>query len=100
MSLKPALEFLVDKFSKQHGPNEVRKSNAFHDRFIILDNKTYFQIGSSLKDVGNKSFMYLKVEDPLTKKGRAPHGGRFRPRGFRRLPNALQRTRQRLRMIA
>ena len=42
---------------------EVRKTNAFHDRFIICDDTTCYHIGASIKDAGNKAFMISKLED-------------------------------------
>ena len=35
---------------------EIITTDIFHDRFIILDNKELYNLGSSLKDIGK----YLK----------------------------------------
>ena len=31
-------------------------TNAFHDRFMVLDDKTVYHIGASIKDAGKKCF--------------------------------------------
>ena len=37
----------------------------FHDRFIIIDNKELYNIGSSLKDIGKKCSSVNKIEDTV-----------------------------------
>ncbi len=37
--------------------------NVFHDRFLILDRKTAYHIGASLKDAGKKCFGINLIED-------------------------------------
>ena len=32
-----------------------------HDRFLIIDNKTVYHIGASLKDLGKKWFAFSKI---------------------------------------
>ena len=53
------------KFISQynHFQLEVRKTNEFHNRFIICDNTICYHIGASIKDAGNKAFMISKLED-------------------------------------
>jgi hypothetical protein len=46
-----------------HFELEVRKTNEFHDRFIICDDTYCFHIGASIKDAGKKAFMISKLED-------------------------------------
>ena len=41
----------------------IAKTNKFHDRFIILDNKELYHCGASLKDLGKKCFAISKIED-------------------------------------
>jgi hypothetical protein len=44
---------------------EVRNSNSFHDRFLIVDEDIY-HIGASIKDAGKRSFMLSLIEtDPI-----------------------------------
>lgn len=62
------LEHLVKTFNKQFGNLEVRYTSAFHDRYIIIDNSSFYSVGASLKDVGNKTFSIVKMnETTLTK---------------------------------
>ena len=41
-----------------------RPTQVFHDRFIILDGKTAYHIGASIKDAGKKCFGISLLEDP------------------------------------
>lgn len=38
-------------------------TNAFHDRFMVLDDKTVYHIGASIKDAGKKSFGITLIQD-------------------------------------
>jgi hypothetical protein len=42
---------------------EEKTTKDFHDRFIIVDKKDTFHIGSSIKDAGKKVFMINKIKD-------------------------------------
>ncbi len=59
----------MQKFLAQHKKFalEARKSNEFHDRFIILDEDECWHVGCSIKDAGNKVFMLSKIEDMANK---------------------------------
>lgn len=46
----------IEKFNTQYPELEVRYTNRFHDRFLILDKKYIYHIGASLKDLGKKCF--------------------------------------------
>jgi hypothetical protein len=35
---------------------------AFHDRFLIIDDKELYLIGASLKDLGRKCFGFTKMD--------------------------------------
>ena len=41
----------------------VHKTQVFHDRFIILDGKAAYHIGSSIKDAGKKCFAISLIDD-------------------------------------
>jgi hypothetical protein len=58
------LKTLVDAFNKQHGGLSVRASAAFHDRFVVVDDRDFYHFGASLKDVGSKGFMFSVIEEP------------------------------------
>lgn len=53
----------IQKFNKEYPILEIAKSNKFHDRFIVIDNKEIYHVGASLKDLGKKSFAISKIED-------------------------------------
>lgn len=44
----------VAKFNKQNPTLAVKAVDAFHDRFLILDDKELYHFGASLKDLGRK----------------------------------------------
>ena len=52
----------IAMFNKQHGGLTVRESENFHDRFLIIDEKTLYLIGASLKDLGWKCFAFTKLD--------------------------------------
>ena len=52
----------VDKFNAQYGGLSVKTSMAFHDRFLIIDDKELYLIGASLKDLGKKCFGFTKMD--------------------------------------
>lgn len=53
-----------DKFVAQHPQFrlEVRKTKEFHDRFLIADDTAIYHIGASIKDAGEKAFMFSSIE--------------------------------------
>ena len=53
----------IKKFNKEYPLLKVAKTNKFHDRFIIIDNKQMYHLGASIKDLGKKCFGINKIED-------------------------------------
>ena len=53
----------VAAFNAQYPKLEVKHTNIFHDRFLILDGKTVYHIGASLKDAGKKCFAVSLLKD-------------------------------------
>jgi hypothetical protein len=53
----------LEKFNAQYGNLEMKYSQDFHDRFLIIDNKELYHIGASLKDLGKKCFAFSVIED-------------------------------------
>ncbi|OLR56690.1 DNA-binding protein [Hornefia porci] len=51
-------------FNAQYPTLTVKKTQVFHDRFIILDGKTAYHVGASIKDAGKKCFGISLMEDP------------------------------------
>lgn len=53
----------IHNFNTQYPTLTVRRTTAFHDRFLIIDGVEGYHIGASLKDAGNKCFGITKIED-------------------------------------
>lgn len=53
----------ISNFNAQYPSLVVEKTKAFHDRFIILDGKTAYHIGASVKDAGRKCFGISVIEE-------------------------------------
>lgn len=53
----------IKKFNREYPILKVAKTNKFHDRFIVIDNKEMYHLGASIKDLGKKCFGINKIED-------------------------------------
>ena len=53
----------VKKFNKEYPILKISRTNKFHDRFIVIDNKEMYHLGTSIKDLGKKCFAINKIED-------------------------------------
>ena len=53
----------IKKFNKEYPILKIAKTNKFHDRFIVIDNKEMYHLGASIKDAGKKCFGINKIED-------------------------------------
>jgi hypothetical protein len=58
------VKVLVEAFLKQYGNIEMRASEAFHDRFLIIDDNEFYHFGASIKDLGKRGFMFSAIEEP------------------------------------
>ena len=56
-------EELINKYKKQYNNVTLIHNDSYHDRFIIIDNKTLYHCGSSFKDLGTKCFCISKIEN-------------------------------------
>ena len=56
----------IQKFNKEYPILKVARTNKFHDRFIVIDNKEMYHLGASIKDLGKKCFGINKIEDMKT----------------------------------
>jgi len=56
------------KLQKERGKIEVRQSDHFHDRFIVVDRAAVYQLGGSIKDAGAKATVIDKKEDSTAEK--------------------------------
>ena len=52
----------IATFNAQYPRLSVRYNEAFHDRFLIIDDKELYLIGASLKDLGKKCFAFTKLD--------------------------------------
>ena len=59
----------IANFNAQYPTLTVKKTQVFHDRFIILDGKTAYHIGASIKDAGRKCFGITLIEEDTLVKG-------------------------------
>lgn len=48
----------IQKFNAQYPNLTLKYTNKMHDRFMIIDGKTLYHIGASLKDLGKKCFAF------------------------------------------
>ncbi len=57
-------QFKLDlkKFNAQYPEIKVNEFKKSHDRFLIIDKKTVYHIGASLKDLGKKWFAFSKIQ--------------------------------------
>ena len=51
----------IEKYNTQYPEIVVKTYKKSHDRFLIIDNKTVYHIGASLKDLGKKWFAFSKI---------------------------------------
>lgn len=59
------LKIDIEKFNAQYNKIEVKQFKKSHDRFLIIDEKSIYHIGASLKDLGKKWFAFSKIDiDP------------------------------------
>lgn len=62
-TISKELKLDVEKYNKQNNNLSLYKYDKSHDRFLIIDYKTIYHIGASLKDLGNKWFAFSKLEN-------------------------------------
>ncbi len=63
-AVTPALKTAANAFNQQYGNLSIRTSKAFHDRFVIVDDRDFYHFGASIKDVGHRGFMFSHLEEP------------------------------------
>ena len=56
------LELDVKKYNEQYPPLVIKQFDKAHDRFLIIDEKTVYHFGASLKDLGKKWFAFSKMD--------------------------------------
>jgi len=60
------LKLDLAKYNAQYEPIEIKEFPKSHDRFLIIDDKTLYHIGASLKDLGKKWFAFSKMNLDIT----------------------------------
>ena len=55
----------IQKFNAQYPTLTVNYTAKMHDRFLIIDKKTLYHIGASLKDLGKKCFAFEVLDASL-----------------------------------
>jgi len=60
-SLSAQLELDLKKFNLQYPKVKIKEFTKSHDRFLIIDNRTVYHIGASLKDLGKKWFAFSRI---------------------------------------
>lgn len=64
LSTKSRLSELdVNKYGQEYDNLTLIYNDSFHDRFIILDKKEMYHLGTSINNAGTKTFAINKVED-------------------------------------
>ena len=53
----------INNFNMQYPFLEVKYTEVFHDRFLVIDEKEAYHIGASLKDAGKKCFGINLIEN-------------------------------------
>ncbi|MBR0521078.1 MAG: virulence RhuM family protein [Spirochaetales bacterium] len=53
----------ISDFNAQYPSLEVRITDEFHDRFLILDRRRMYHIGASVKDAGSRTFEISENSD-------------------------------------
>ncbi len=58
------LKLDLERYNAQYPPIAVKACRGVHDRFLILDGRTVYHIGASLKDLGKALFAFSRLEIP------------------------------------
>lgn len=54
----------IANFNSQYPTLTVKKTQTFHDRFLVIDGSMVYHIGASIKDAGKKCFGISMWQDP------------------------------------
>lgn len=61
-SISEKLQLDIKKHNEQYPPANIKEFGKAHDRFLIIDGKTVYHFGASLKDLGKKWFAFSKMD--------------------------------------
>ena len=57
----------TEKYNKEYHNLAIKYDNTFHDRYIIVDKKTFYHLGASINYAGSKTFSINLFEDAFVK---------------------------------
>ena len=60
------LKLDLARYNAQYPAIAVKACRGVHDRFLILDGRTVYHIGASLKDLGKALFAFSRLETPAS----------------------------------
>ena len=60
------LKLDLERYNAQYPTIAVKACRGVHDRFLILDGRTVYHIGASLKDLGKALFAFSRLEMPAS----------------------------------
>lgn len=58
-------EDMVEAFIKEYGEIQIKNTELFHDRFLIVDNEECYFLGASINCAGKKAFAVNKAEKEI-----------------------------------
>ena len=58
------LKLDLERYNAQYPSIAIKACRGVHDRFLILDGRTVYHIGASLKDLGKALFAFSRLEMP------------------------------------
>ncbi|MFO7895505.1 MAG: ORF6N domain-containing protein [Candidatus Cloacimonadales bacterium] len=61
-SISKQMTLDLQKHNAQYPSVDIKEFKKAHDRFLIIDKKTVYHFGASLKDLGKKWFAFSKME--------------------------------------
>lgn len=53
----------IEKFAEQYGPLSVQTDERYHDRYLIIDNKLFYHLGSSINYLGKRFSQITLIKD-------------------------------------
>jgi hypothetical protein len=61
-AISAQLKLDIERLNAQYPKIDVKIFEKSHDRFLIIDQKTVYHIGASLKDLGKKWFAFSRID--------------------------------------
>jgi hypothetical protein len=61
-AISKKLKLDIEKYNAQYKSIQLKTSNSYHDRFLIIDANEVYHLGASLKDLAKKVFAFNKMD--------------------------------------